>query len=555
MRFLMRRFIILQLCLIYFTINSCNLPELNPPEELLIYRILSQSMRSSNSGTVEGTDGSSNEGENAEGTLNPVRFSVIFNTVTYNPGDRVELGTGQEGVESSYLLKVVNTGEKALKFRDASPYTVNTTSTGTFNLQPTGTFPDTWDVGVEVELELKATPDSATENLWSVDFHFSEPEVLDIRFDFAIFVEAPTRGDMIFMTSLSPSQGVYKIDFSTTDASLGTPVKIGDGFGSVCASQSLVYSDDRKYLYHVSPTNDSIVGGELNIDGTYTELTGSPFPMPLSNSILFPIPTKNKILAYRDMSGSATTFDRNTTTGALENSVNLGFMCAGTRLWASHNGEYFYGGPNPASGKDIAIYKNNPAGGLDPAFLGLSPNTPDRLLIHLMSRTKPYLYSATYHDVPGANNLKIDKILRRTLDASGVPGPVDSEFAISRDGARYLQFLSHPNDLFYYLVGVIGTTDSVIHRVVHDPDTGTLNPDPSPMKLAGVNRIHSPSISPDGKYLMGLAYQPATGLCSLSIYRHRLIVFEIDQTTGVLSLKTDSELCLDKPTAVWGYAP
>lgn len=542
MGFRFHRVWIIGLCLIGLSISTCKFPGLVEPQQFLLYRLLMGSLQ----------DGSSSA-EDQEEVIPPYRLSVIYNSVQYNPQTKVELGTGFEDEESVFTFALKNTGINSISLDTDDPFTINSSSAGSFQLDALEVIPEVWEVGEEVEFEIHLTPDAQSENLWVVSFRNLETDVPNFDFDFSIFVGEQIRGDILFMSTyatVDSQHGVFRLNFDKSTGNLSSLRKIGPGLGGICGAPSLVYSEDRNFIYHTASNNAGIIAGQLKGNGTYDELPGSPYPM-LTGSVLIQLPTQNKFLIYRDLSSvNLESYEINSTTGALQNFQTFGFICSGSRVWASHDGNYVYTGPNPGANQDLALYESVPSG-FNLLYAGGDSDPNNRLRIHLKSRNAPYIYSAAYFN--DSNVLNIDNLLRRPLDGSQIPSNVDMQFPINRDGLKYLHFISHPNDQFYYLIGR-ESNQVGIHKVIHNPP-GILTPDPLPIKPTNVASYNTPVISPDGLYLAVFAEMTVAGTCGNSFDHQQVHVYEINQTDGSLTLRSNLVHCSRQGRVMWGYKP
>lgn len=553
-------------------LGSCSFPDLTRPEVYFFYRQFFQDARTTQNSSPTPTDPIPsepipNEPLPSEPTPTepiptepvPPAFSanmeVTYNSVVYNPTQRIDLGIQDENVPVTYSLSIRNTSNQDVRYNTTTPYTTVTTSTGSFNLTPTSTIPEIWASGVSYDFNLTITPNNATENLWRFRFHITEPQIATIEYDFAVFVRSYIRNDLLFFsanhTTDTNYDGIFKYRFDRTAGLLSPEGKVYQGLGGLCGAHRIALSSNRRYLFHTTPIQTDLSALKIHSDTSLEPIVGYPQPM-ITYGNLINLPDKNKLFIYRDTLGGMT-YDINPYTGLVFNQQTFGMVCVSNRIWASADGNHIIGGPIDT--RDLVVYSNVEGGGFQQVYLNTDGDAQNRLRIHLKSLTRPYIYSVTHTATPGTDNLRVDAIVRRPVNVSGVPLNSDSFLTFNAEGASYTNFLAHPNDNFYYLVGAIGTTQAVIHFVHHDPSTDTLTPDTEALKPSGVRSFGSSRISPDGKYLIALAFMSTAGSCGTVTNHKELQLYEINQTTGVLALKTAITHCASSGNLEWAYSP
>ncbi|TGN14594.1 hypothetical protein [Leptospira ilyithenensis] len=469
------------------------------------------------------------------------RITIIYDGKSYESGSVIDFGIKNAYSFNSFPAVLKNTGKLPFTIStDGSPYTLETTSIGTFTIKADETVPTTWPVGYEQKVTLSIIPDAEPKNLWNLKLNISSPTAVTFPFGISLFAKGGTTGKMMFVSaasSISADDGVLSYIVDTTSGTLSGKQQIQVGNGCTPARLASSYGNKFIYFTKTDATPFHLKGVSINSDGTsYTALTNSPFTTLLNISFLKGIPNADQLF-YRQT--DLHTAQINSTTGDLSNFAGaFGFSCGGSvRFTLSPKGDYLFSLPSVSTTNDTQVFRVDTSGTLTSTYLGGDSDASNRLTLHAKSKTNDYLFSAPHTTTPGVNNLKVTSLLRRKVKSDGTLDSVDKDFSLTTEGAQYLHFEGHPNDKFFYLGGVIsGSPDQgVIQIVKHDLENGNLTPVYPSIRPTGALTIDSIRISPDGK-ILAAATTVQIGSCASFLCVKNIHMYKIGADGGLTEL-------------------
>lgn len=473
----------------------CNLPELQSPAEITFISLLLRSL-----------------------IRPPIEVSIIYNGVEYKPGSTIELGSSQAFVKktSDIILRV--TGTENISIDKNNGYSIETTSIGSIDLQASSNFPDVLPVGSEQNVSVITLPDSNLTNEWKFNLNITAPSVTTLTYTFKLLSTDVTPGAIILTgsnNSVGAESFVSSYAFSSTSGAISTENQMV--FGTTNASYRVVRSQDNKFIFFNDITTSTIRSFRVNSSGSISEVVG-PF-VGLSSLIeLWQIPNQDRFLALRSVGSTYYTFPYDST-GAISASTGpFGGLC-GAYTTISPNGDYFYATTPYTSTADIIPYTLNTSGNLTTITTQSESDLSNRMFIHLKSKLKPYLFTATHTSVPGANSLKVDKILRRNTNTDGTLGQVDTYFDLPNTGEAYTLFVAHPNDRFYYLGG-IRSSQVRVKGLNHNINSGDIT-EIFTLDFTDTSLVNM-KVSPDGKHLAIIARNSGCGAFCSNLYIYKI---------------------------------
>ncbi|BDA80708.1 hypothetical protein LPTSP3_g36380 [Leptospira kobayashii] len=474
------------------------------------------------------------------------RLTIIYNGKSYESGTVIDFGIKNAFSLNSFPVILKNTGKLpfTLYQTDGPPYTLETTSMGTFTIKADETVPATWPAGYEQKVTLTIIPDAEPKNLWNLNLKISSPTAVTFPFGFSLFSKGGTTGKIMFVSgasSIAADDGVLSYIVNTTSGTLSGKQQIQVGNGCTPARLAASYGNKFIYFTRSDAAPAYLKGVSVNSDGaSFTTLTNSPFTSLVNISFLKGIPNTERLF-YRI--GDLYTTQTNSTTGDLSSFAGpFGFSCGGSiRFALSPKGDYVFSLPAVPTTNDTQVFRIGTDGSLTSTYLGGDSNPSNRLTLHAKSLTNDYLFSAPHTSLPGVNNLKVTSLLRRKVKSDGTLDSVDKDFPLTTEGAQYFHFEGHPNDKFFYLGGVIsGTPDQgVIQIVKHDLESGELTPVYPSIKPTGALAVDSIRISPDGK-ILAAATTVSIGLCSSSLCIKNIHMYKIGADGGLTELGVTS---------------
>jgi len=474
----------------------CNLPELQSPTETTFISLLLRSL-----------------------IRPPIELSIIYNGAEYKPGSTIELGSSQAFVKktSDIILKV--TGTENISIDKTNGYSIETTSIGTIDLQASSNFPDVLPVGFEQNVSVITLPDSNLTNEWKFNLNITSPSVTTLSYTFKLLSTDVKPGAIILSgnSSVGAENFVSSYLFNTTSGIVGLENPIAVGLPTT--SSRLVRSRDNKYIFFNKENVTDLRSFRVNSSAGVSEVAGSPFVGFTNIRELISIPNQDRFLARNGSSDAYYTFAYDSN-GAIGSSTGpFGGLCSAYTV-LSPNGDYMYITSAIAANSDIIPYRLNSDGNLTAIATQTELDLTNRTRIHLKSKLKPYLYTATHTNLPGANNFKVNKILRRDTRSDGTLGQVDTYFDLPNVGESYQRFIAHPNDRYYYLAGILGGQVR-IKGLKNDLSSESIS-ELFSYDIINSNMVRNIKVSPDGKYLAILVGVTTCGPPCSSLFIHKI---------------------------------
>jgi 6-phosphogluconolactonase (cycloisomerase 2 family) len=475
----------------------CNLPELQSPTETTFISLLLRSL-----------------------IRPPIEVSIIYNGAEYKPGSTIELGSSQAFVKktSDIILRV--TGTENISIDKTNGYSIETTSIGTIDLQASSNFPDVLPVGSEQNVSVITLPDSNLTNEWKFNLNITSPSVTTLSYTFKLLSTDVKPGALV-LTGTSSTNGaesfVSAYTFSSTSGALSTENQIV--FGSANASYRVVRSQDNNYIFFNDYNTSTFRSFRVGSTGSFSEVGGSPFNVGFSTlKELWQIPNQDRFFAYRASNTSYYTFPYDSNGTVSTSTGPFGGLC-GAYTIVSPTGDYIYTTTPYNTSADIYPFELNSSGNMTAVATQVELDASNKLIIHLKSKLKPHLFTATHSSTVGT--LKIDKVLRRTTNSDGTLGQVDTYIDLPNTGEKYTLFVGHPNDRFYYLGGITNAGTQVrVKGLNHNINSGDIT-NIFTLDMVGTNLVNM-KVSPDGRHLAIIAYDSGCGSPCSNLYIYKI---------------------------------
>jgi hypothetical protein len=496
--------------LILASITVCNLPGLNSPASNTLLTYLLRSF------------------------LKPaIEITIIYKGVSYKPGDTIELGSSDpyETKTISTIFRV--TGTEPLSISSTKPYIIETTSNGKIELKSSSEPPSVWPVNHDQPLDVITTPDGELTNEWLVKLQITSPSVTELSYRFKLRANTKQSKVLVVSGSTETQSFVSTFSFDSTTGTLGIENPLE--FGGVNISRRIATSDDKSKIYFSSASNSNIRGFRVGVNNSTSEISGSPFTYISGITNFDVIHNKNMLLIAE--TDKLHTIQYNSTTGSLGTmSAGFGTVCYSPSVTMDSKADYLIGSSNFYSSLigQIQSFKVNTDGTLTGGPIVTNPDVSNNLGIHLKSKSNDYIFTATHTNTPGADNLKVSSILRRSINSVGSINNVDTYFTTLHDSNKlFSNFIAHPSDKYFYLIGKTTTPAAagIIQVLNHDSSTGNLTFN-SRIDIAGSIEVSNLVVSPDGKYVAALVVY-TIGACPGSC-DYRIKVYRIN-TDGSLS--------------------
>lgn len=486
---------LISLCAL-MSLAVCNLPGLQEPTEITTLSFLLRSL-----------------------SRPPVEISIIYNGITYKPGSTIELGSTQAFVEKSSPMILKVTGTESISIDQKIPFTIETSSIGTFDIQTANPAPDIWPVGYEFNVSVITLPDGNLNNEWKLNLNVTSPTSTVLSYNLKLLSTDVTPGAILLSgnSSVGSENFVSSYAFNANSGLVGLENPIAVGLPTTISK--LARSRDNRYIFFNKENISDLRSFRVNSSGGVSEVAGSPFVGFTNLRELISIPNQDRFLARNGSSDAYYTFAYDSN-GAISSSTGpFGGLCSAYTV-VSPKGDYMYITSAIAANSDIIPYRLNSDGNLTVIATQTELDLSNRTRIHLKSKLKPYLYTATHTSVPGTNNFKVNKILRRATRSDGTLGQVDTYFDLPNVGESYQRFIAHPNDRFYYLAGILAGQVR-IKGLKHDLNSENIT-ELFTYDIINSNMVRNIKVSPEGKYLAILVGMTTCGPPCSSLFIHKI---------------------------------
>lgn len=492
--------------LILASISLCSLPTLNSPASNTLLTYLLKSL------------------------LKPaIEITIIYKGVSYKPGDTIELGSSNAFSLTTYPIILKVTGTEPISINSKNAFTLETTSNGSLDVTTSNPPPTIWPVNYEQPLDIVAMPDGNPKNEWKFKLQITSPSTTELIYFVKINTNVKQSKVLVVSGSAFDQSFVSSFAFDSSAGTISAENQLE--FGAVNVVHNIESSYDNRYIFFNNLSNTNFRSFQVGSNNSVTEVAGSPFSVIGNVTNIVKVPNKN-MLVVAEVS-NLHTIPYNSSTGALGTlSGAFGTICSAPQVTFDSKGDYIFASTTilPQFIGQVQSSKINSDGSLTSNAVKTDPDITNLLGLHLRSKINKYLFTATHTPTPGANNLKVSNILRRFIDENGNINNVDTYFTLSNNGQTHSNFIAHPSDKYFYLIGSTNTPGNfgIIQILNHDPKTGTVSFN-SRVDIAGSQTVTGLKISPDGKYAAALVsvnnsvcIELTPGSCTFQVILYRI---------------------------------